>query len=179
MLSLAPHLYASKESKKVFEWFDRDLSVACNRAEAGATAAPSCGSDSCFVCPPRIGAVKDKDLLGTVPGQVTRPECARLCLNDVFCRAYAFQDRTGSCAFATGTHASASKATDSDDFDWYDRSSSAECTPVPRGNQPNIFLFLADDMSYDTLRSLGDPRAHTPNLDEFSAKPNTFEMTKM
>ena len=39
---------------------------------------------------------------------------------------------------------------------------------------PNVLLFFADDQRFDTIRALGNPRIHTPNLDRLAARGCAF-----
>ena len=34
--------------------------------------------------------------------------------------------------------------------------------------KPNILFFFTDDQRFDTIRALGNPRIHTPNLDRLA-----------
>ena len=45
---------------------------------------------------------------------------------------------------------------------------------MSQGKPPNILLFFADDQRFDTIRALGNPRIHTPNLDRLAARGCAF-----
>lgn len=40
--------------------------------------------------------------------------------------------------------------------------------------KPNILLFFTDDQRFDTIRALGNPQIHTPNLDRLVGRGTTF-----
>ena len=46
----------------------------------------------------------------------------------------------------------------------------------PSEQQPNVLLFMADDMTYDDLGSYGNPDVQTPNLDRLAAQGMRFRL---
>ncbi len=43
-----------------------------------------------------------------------------------------------------------------------------------RPDRPNIVFFFTDDQRFDTLRALGNPHIHTPNLDRLCERGTAF-----
>lgn len=50
-----------------------------------------------------------------------------------------------------------------------------QTTEKTTNTQPNLFLFLADDLSYNDLGSTGNPYVSTPVIDAFAKKAISFE----
>ena len=45
--------------------------------------------------------------------------------------------------------------------------------PTPQST-PNVLIFFADDQRFDTIRALGNPAIHTPNIDRLVQRGTTF-----